>query len=79
MALQVMCYFTMWKFSDFHGVKVEAIRVLANGDLRIFNRVGKTFQMGQGNYLYVLNKPFGGLNCQVPHGPVHSETGSQKY
>ena len=61
MALQLLCYVTMQRFNDLQGVKVEDIRVLANGDLRIFQKVGKTFQMGQGNYLYVLNKPFGGL------------------
>ena len=64
MALQLLCYFTMQRFNDLQGVKVEDIRVLANGDLRIFQKVGKTFQMGQGNYFYVLNKPFGGFTVK---------------
>ena len=40
------------------------IRVMANGDLHIFQKVGKTFQMGQGDYFYVLNKPFGGFTVK---------------
>ena len=64
MALQLLCYVTMQRFSDLQGIKVEDIRVLTNGDLRIFQKVGKTFQMGQGNYLYVLNKPFWGFTIK---------------
>ena len=55
----LLCYVTMWRFNNLQGVKVEDIRVLANGDLRIFQKVGKTFQMGQGNYFYVLTNLFG--------------------
>ena len=67
MALQLLCYVTMQCFSikDLQGIKVGDIRVLANGDLRIFQKVGKTFQMGQGDYFYVLNKPFGGFTLHI--------------
>ena len=33
--------------------------MLANGDLRLFQKIGKTFLMGQGTFIHVLNKPFG--------------------
>ena len=62
MALQVLCYFTMQRFSDLKSVKDEDIRVLANGDLRIFQRVGKTLQMGQENYF--LSKTVGGFTVK---------------
>ena len=65
LALQVLCYFTMRQFSDLQSVKVGDIRVLANGYLQIFQKIGKTFQMGQGNYFYVLNKPFGGFTVNA--------------
>ena len=58
MALQLLCYLTMRRFKDFQNVRVGDIRVLANGDLRLFQKIGKTFQMGQGTNLHVLNKPF---------------------
>ena len=61
MALQLLCYISMRRFNDFQNIKVGDIRVLANGDLRIFQRVGKTFQMGQGAFTHVLNRPFGGF------------------
>ena len=54
----------MRRFSDFQNIKVGDITVLANGDLRIFQKVGKTFQLGQGNYIHVLNKPFGGFTVK---------------
>ena len=48
MALQLLCYLSMRRFNDFQNIKVGDIIVLANGDLRLFQRIGKTFQMGQG-------------------------------
>ena len=51
-----------------HGiqrVKVGDIRVLANGDLCIFQKLGKTDKLGQGSYFYVLNKPFGGFTVKL--------------
>ena len=50
MALQLLCYLSMRRFSDFQNIKVGDITVLANGDLRIFQKVGKTFQSGQGEF-----------------------------
>ena len=64
MALQLWCYLTMRRFNDLQNIKVKDIRVLAKGDLRMFQNIGKTFQMGQGNYFYVLNKPFGGFTAK---------------
>ena len=64
MALQLLCYLTMRRFNDLQNIKVEDIRVLANWDLRTFQKVGKMFQMGQDNYVYVLNKPFGGFTAK---------------
>ena len=48
MALQLLCYVTMQRFNDLQGIKVEDIRVLVNGDLRIFQKVAKTFSDGSG-------------------------------
>ena len=39
--------------------------MLANGDLRLFQKIGKTFQMGQGTFIHVLNKPFGGFTVKI--------------
>ena len=64
MALQLLCYLSMRRFSDFQNIKVGDITVLANGDLRIFQKVGKTFQSGQGNFIHILNKPFGGFTVK---------------
>ena len=64
MALQLWCYLTMRRFNDLQNIKVEDISVLADGDLRIFQKVGNTFQMGQGHYFCVLNKLFGGFTAK---------------
>ena len=64
MALQLLCYISMRRFNDFQNIKVGDIRVLANGDLRIFQKVGKTFQMGQGTFIHILNRPFGGFTVK---------------
>ena len=64
MALQLLCYLSMRRFSDFQNIKVGDITVLANGDLRLFQKVGKTFQLGQGSFIHVLNKPFGGFTVK---------------
>ena len=64
MALQFLCYLTMRRFNNLQNIKVGVIRVLANGDLRIFQKVGKTFQMSQGTYFHVLNRPFGGFTAK---------------
>ena len=62
--MQLLCYISMRRFNDFQNIKVGDIRVLANGDLRIFQRVGKTFQMGQGAFIHILNSPFGGFTIK---------------
>ena len=64
MALQLLCYLSMRRFNDFQNIKVGDIRVLANGDLRLFQKIGKTFQMGQGTFIHVMNKPFGGFTVE---------------
>ena len=64
MALQLLCNLTMRRFNDLQNIKVGDIMVLAYVDLRIFQKVGKTFQMGQGTYIHVLNKPFGGFTAK---------------
>ena len=43
MALQLLCYLTMRRFNDFQNIKVGDIRVLANGDLRLFQKISKMF------------------------------------
>ena len=64
MALQLLCYLSMRRFSDFQNIKVGDVTVLANGDLRLFQKIGKTFQLGQGSFMHVLNKPFGGFTVK---------------
>ena len=64
MALQLLCYLTMRRFNDLQNIMVGDVTVLRNGDLQIFQRVGKTFQLGQGNFFYILNKPFGGFSVK---------------
>ena len=64
MALQLLCYLSMRSFNDFQNIKVGDIRVLANGDLRLFQKIGKTFQLGQGSFIHVLNRPFGGFTVK---------------
>ena len=64
MCLQIICYFTLRRFDDVHRVKVEDIRVLDNGDIRIFQQSGKTDQLGAGSYYYIANKPFGGFTVK---------------
>ena len=54
----------MRRFNNFQNIRVGDVRVLANGDLRLFQKVGKTFQMGQGNYVHVMNRPFGGFTVK---------------
>ena len=61
MVLQLLCYLSMRRFNNFQNIKVGDIRVLVNGDLRLFQIIGKMFQMGQGTFIHVLNRPFGGL------------------
>ena len=64
MALQLLCYLSMRRFHDFQNIKVGDIRVLANWDLRLFQKIGKTFQLGQGSFIHVLNRPFGGFTVK---------------
>ena len=64
MALQLLCYLSMRRFNDFQNIKVGDIRVLANGDLRLFKKIGKTFQLGQGSFIHLLNKPLGGFSVK---------------
>ena len=44
MALQLLCYLSMRMFSDFQNIKVGDVTVLANGDLRLFQKIGKHFR-----------------------------------
>ena len=64
MVLKLLCYLSMTRFNDFQNIKVGDVSVLSNGDLRFFQRVGKTFQMGQGAYVHVMNKHFGGFTVK---------------
>ena len=64
MVLQLLCYLSMRRFNDFQNIRVGDVRVLANGDLRFFQKIVKTFQMGQGNYVHVIYKPFGGFTVK---------------
>ena len=70
MALQFLCYLSMGRFSDFQNIRVGDVTVLANGDLRLFQKIGKTFQMGQGTFIHVLNKPFGGFTVKKLYGQI---------
>ena len=65
-ALQLICYFTLWHFDNIHKVKVEDIRVLDNGDIRIFQQNLRKIndQLGEGSYYYISNKPFGGFTVK---------------
>ena len=78
MALQLLCYLSMSRFSDFQNIKVGDVTVLANGDLRLFQKIGKTFQMGQGTFIHVLNKPFWGFYCKKLDGQICLEAWSWK-
>ena len=62
--LQLLCYLSMRRFNDFQNIRVGDVSVLANGDVRFFQRVGKTFQNGQGAYVHVMNKQFGGFTVK---------------
>ena len=64
MVLQLLCYISMRSFNDLKNIKVEDVCVLANGDVRFFQRVGKTFQNGQGAYVHVKHKRFGGFTVK---------------
>ena len=64
MVLQWLCYVSMRRFNDYQNIRLGDVSVLANGDVRFFQRVGKTFQNGQGAYVHVMNKQFGGFTVK---------------
>ena len=78
MALQLLCYLSMRRFSDFQNIKVGDVTVLANGDLRLFQKIGKTFQMGQGYFHSCVKQAFWGFYCEKLDGQICLEAWSWK-
>ena len=63
MALQLLCYLSMRRFSDFQNIKVGDVTVLANGDLILFQKVGKTISVGPGHFYSCVEQAFWGFYC----------------